>query len=91
MARQMLERKVTRTTVKSAHIKLQDGRPVAIEVPDQVFLGNVRLERAQRLIDQKFEGKSVTVLEVTPETLTYVLPVEKFIELATVKVEDEEN
>lgn len=93
MGRRMMQREITRTTIKLAKMEVQDGKPVAISLPNETMLGNVRIERAQREMDKKYKGESVTVLEVQADTTTYVLPVEKFLEIATIKEDktDEET
>lgn len=87
MGRRMMTREVTKTTVKVAKMEIQEGVPVAIALPDEVLLGNVRLERAQRVLDKKY-GEPVTVLQVLPETQVYELEVEEFIKIARIKEEE---
>lgn len=65
-------------------MELVDGMPKAVELPDEVLLGNVSMEKAQRLLNKKY-GEPVTVFSVEPETLVYELPVEEFIKIAKVK------
>lgn len=89
MGRRMMSRQVTKTVVKVAKMEIQGGKPVAIELPDEIMLGNVKVDRAQRVLDKKYE-ESVTVLAVLPETQTYEMLVEDFIQVATVVTEDKE-
>lgn len=91
--RKEMTKEVTHTTVKLAKIEMKDGNPEMVEMPDKVLIGNQDLEKAQKAINKEF-GHGVTVLSIKPDTQKYVMPVEKFIELATpVKEEDttEEN
>ena len=86
--RRMMTREVTKTTIKVAKMEMQDGQPKAVALPDKVVIGNIRLERAQRMVQKDYD-EPVTVLQVIPETTTYEMPVETFIEHATVKEETE--
>lgn len=85
-----MTREVTKTTVKVAKMEIKEGTPIAVALPDEVFIGNVSMERAQRLIDKKYDHPA-TVLEVHPDTKTYQMPVEQFIELATIKDDEEQE
>lgn len=93
MGRRMMTRDITRTTVTIVKNEMVEGQVKTVVLPNEVFLGNVKLERAQRLVDKKYVGERVTVLEVDVETTTYELEVEKFLEMATIKeeVEEEQN
>ena len=86
--RRMMSREVTKTTIKVAKLEMVEGEVKTIVLPDEIMLGNIRLERAQREMNKKY-GEPVTVLQVIPETTTYEMPVETFIEHATVKEETE--
>ncbi len=81
--RKIMTKEVKKTEVKMARLEMQDGQPVAIPMEDEVLLGNVTLEKAQKIMGKKYPG--VTVLEVIPSTVTYQMEVEKFIQLADVK------
>jgi len=50
------------------------------------MLGNVSLEKAQKEMNRLI-GHNVTVFNVQPETVTYELAVEDFINVASVKVD----
>lgn len=86
--RRMMTREVTKTTIKVAKLEMVDGEVKTIVLPDETVIGNIRLERAQRMMNKKY-GEPVTVLQVIPETIVYEMPVETFIEHATIK-EDKE-
>lgn len=83
--RKFMTKEVTKTVVKVTEVKNVNGQPVAEQLEDVTLLGNVSMEKAQRAINKKFEGRNVTVFAVETNTLTYELPVEEFIEIATVK------
>ena len=86
--RRMMTREVTKTTIKVAKMEMVDGQPQAVALPDKVVIGNIRLERAQREVQKEYD-EPVTVLQVIPETTKYEMPVETFIEHATIKVDEE--
>ena len=84
MARKMMTKEVTTTTVKLGKIEMVDGTPTVVTLPDEVILGNCSPEKTQKLMNKKHGV--VTVFEVIPNTRVYEMEVEKFIELATLKV-----
>jgi hypothetical protein len=83
--RKVMSKEVTSTTVKIAKMEMVGDQPQAKWLPDEVLLGNVNLEKAQKEVTKK-HGQGVTVFEVTADTKVYEMEVEKFIELASVKV-----
>ena len=86
--RKMMSKEVTKTTVKIARmVKGENGLPVAELLEDQILIGNVTLEKAQKEVT-KSHGASVTVFGVEPSTEIYEMPVEDFIKHATLKVEE---
>lgn len=88
--RKMMTKEVTSTTVKLAKMEFNEGVPVATQLPDEVILGNVTLERAQKELGKKYEG-AVTVFSVEPNTKVYELPVEVFLQYASEKIADSED
>lgn len=82
--RKMMTKEITHTTVKLARIVVVDGQPKSESLEDEILLGNVSLEQAQRTINKKL-GAGVTVFEVQPETKVYEMPVEEFIVLASIR------
>lgn len=84
MVRKMMTKEVTKTIVKLAIMELVDGRPVARELEDETILGNVSQESAQKTLNKK-HGQPVTVFGVEADTTTYEMPVETFLQYATVK------
>lgn len=85
--RKMMTKEVTKTTVKVAKMEMVDGLPQAVQLPDEIILGNVTLEKAQKQVNKKYDHP-VTVLTVEADTIVYELPVDEFIKIATVKVEE---
>lgn len=80
-----MQREVTKTTVKAAIMKVVDGSPVAEPIEDINLLGNVSLEKAQKEVNKLHKG--ATVFNVEVDTQIYEMPVEEFIQLATIKEE----
>ena len=81
MARKYITREITKTTVKVARMEVQDGAPVAVELPDEVIVGNVSMEQANRQLKKKL-GDGITVFGVEPNTEKYKMSVAQFLELA---------
>ncbi len=81
--RKLMTKQVTKTTIKSAQMKLVDGSPTAIELPDEVVLGNLNHARSQKHIDSIHDN--ATVLDVNVERVVYEMEVEEFIKYATIK------
>lgn len=82
--RKTMTKEVTTTTAKVAKMAIENGVPVAQPLADEKLLGNVTLEKAQKDIQKKF-AEPVNVYEVQAETIVYEMPVEEFIQIATVK------
>lgn len=92
MSRKMMTKEVTHTLVKSANMIVgENGLPTVEPVEDQVFIGNVSVGHAQRLINKKFPDSKPKVFSVEPTTEVYEMPVEEFIKLATKKVVETEE
>ena len=89
--RKTMTKEVTETVVKVTEIKSVEGQPVAERLEDVTLLGNVSLEKAQRIIAKEYAGRNVTVFEVETNTKVYELPVEEFIKIAEVKEEVKED
>lgn len=82
--RKMMSREVTKTTIKLAKMVIENGAPSVVTLEDKIVLGNVSHESAQKLVTKEF-GQGVTVLSVEADTVSYELPVEEFIQIATPK------
>jgi hypothetical protein len=83
-SRKMMQREVTTTFVKVAMIEVVDGEPKMVTLPDEELVGNVSMEHAQRKLNKKY-GQPVTILELQPDTKVYEMPLEEFIQQATIK------
>lgn len=82
--RKMMTKEVTKTNVKVGKLEMVDGQPQAVALPDEIILGNVSLEKAQKQLNKKY-GEPVTVFSVEPDTTIYEMAVEDFIAHATIK------
>ena len=87
MARKMMSKEVTTTTVKIGKIEMVNGTPNVVMLPEEKIIGNITLEKAQKLMNKKHD--IVTVFEVVPETQVYEMDVMEFIKVAKLKVKKE--
>lgn len=85
MSRKMMTREITKTSVSVGKLEMVDGSPVAVMLPNEVFIGNVSQEKAQRELNKKY-GEPVTVFELNTVTETYEMAVEDFLSVATIKI-----
>jgi hypothetical protein len=85
-ARKMMQREVTTTFVKVAMIEVVEGEPKMVTLPEEELVGNISMEQAQKTLNKKF-GQPVTILELFADTKVYEMPVDEFIQHATVKEE----
>lgn len=81
--RKTMKKEVTKTKVTLAKMVMEDGRPKAEPMQDEILIGNVSLEKAQKEMDKRHEDR-VTVFTVEPETVTYEMSVEDFIQVAQI-------
>jgi hypothetical protein len=88
--RKMMTKEVTKTIVKLGKLEMVEGSPQAVMLPDEVILGNVSVEKAQRILNKKFETP-VTIFGVSADTEVYEMAVEDFIKVATIKTEEVEE
>lgn len=87
--RKTMTKEVTKTTVKIAKmVKGENGLPVAEVLPDEILIGNVTLEKAQKEVAKKYDFV-VTVFGVEPATEIYQMAVEEFIKHATLVTPEE--
>lgn len=86
--RKYMTKEVTSTTVKIAKMEVVDGKPTATTLEDEILLGNVTLEKAQKAVTKK-HGAGVTVFGVEPATKIYKLAVEEFLKIAEEVVDGE--
>lgn len=82
--RSKLTKEVTMTEVKVATLENAEGVLSIKELPDEVLVGNVSMENAQKLLNKK-HGKVVTIVGLKAQTDVYEMPVEEFIKVATKK------
>ena len=89
MARKMMTKEVTTTTVKIGKIEMVNGAPSVVMLPEEKINGNITLEKAQKLMNKKHGV--VTVFEVVPETQVYEMDVMEFIKVASLKNTEKEG
>lgn len=89
MARKMMTKEVTTTTVKLGKIEMVNGTPNVVMLPEEKINGNITLEKAQKLMNKKHGV--VTVFEVVPETQVYEMNVMDFIKVAKLKDTEKEG
>lgn len=77
-----MTKQITQTRIKIAKMEMVDGEPKAVQLPDEIVLGNWSLEKAQYQMKKKY-GESVTVFSVEPFTTVYEMKVEDFMKVAT--------
>lgn len=88
--RKMMTKEVTHTTITASKLVSENGVATIQELAPLKVLGNVNMDKAQRLVNKEY-GSGTTVLTVEPETVVYELPVEKFLEIATIKQDPAES
>lgn len=84
-----MTKEVTTTSIKLGRVKLVDGMPIVEPLNDELMLGNVSLEKAQKAM-RKQHGDDVTVFGVEANTQKYKMSVEDFIRIAK-RVEENEG
>lgn len=82
--RKTIQKKVTFTNIQSARVKMEDGKPIADELPTEQVTGNIGEEKAQRIIKRMY-GTDATVYGLEKESVVYEMPVEEFMHHATIK------
>jgi hypothetical protein len=85
MSRKMMYKEITKTTVRLAKLTVENGEPKMFKLPEEILVGNVKQEVAQRQLNKKY-GEPIAILEIFAETTIYEAPVEEFLKIATIKV-----
>lgn len=85
--RKMMQREVTYTTAQLVRMKMVDGEVTAEVLEPVTLIGNLSVEQAQREINKRSEFKEnpAQVVGVEANTQLYELPLDVFLEHATVK------
>ena len=86
----MMTKEITKTTVKLAKLTVENGQPKMHHLPNEILLGNVKQETAQKLLNKKYD-QHIHILEIFAETTVYELPVEEFLKVAKVREPKEET
>lgn len=87
--RKMIKREITSTTIKFGKVAMVDGAPQLEQLPEEKVTGNVSLEKAGKLMKEKHGN--VTIFEVVPETNTYEMPTDEFLQHATIVQPEEQQ
>ena len=87
--RKTIARKITLTTIKCGEMEIIDGQPKANELEDVKIIGSLTMEKAVKIVKEKY-GLKANVLNLIEETNTYRIPIDKFIEHATIDIEQTE-
>jgi hypothetical protein len=82
--RKMMTKEVTKTTVRIAKMQVDNGEVKIVKLPEEILVGNVKQEQAQKMLNKKF-GEPIAILEIFAETEIYELPVEDFLKIATLR------
>lgn len=85
-----INREITSTKVDSLEIVVENGQATLQPMEQEILVGNVDAETAQKLLIKK-HGKPVQVVKVEADTKRYRMPLDKFIELAEIKPEKEDK
>lgn len=88
--RKELTREITKTVIKSVTTEVIEGKPVFRENEELVFVGNVSEERAIKLAVKEF-GSGTAVVSVDANTQKYKMPIEQFMQHATLVEESDES
>lgn len=89
--RRFMTREVTSTLIKVAKMETnEEGLPVANPVGEKTLLGNIKMDRAQKIAREEF-GEGATVFHLEANTHKYRMPVETFVELADIVTDENEE
>lgn len=80
-----MTREITKTTIKLVKIEYKEDKPVMIELPDLVMIGNIRHDRAVREVKKLYPNEVVHVVKVQPDTQVYEMAVEEFLKHAKLR------
>jgi Histone-like Protein p6 len=83
--RKMMTKDVTLTQILASIMVVENGVPVAKLLPPVTLLGNVAIEKADKEIALRYKKGNVFIYSHEVENVTFEMPVEDFINHATVK------
>jgi hypothetical protein len=87
--RKILTKEIPFTLIKVAVLEVQEGKPVAVELPPLEWLGDYSKERSQKILDKEHKGKQVMIFSLEVVKRTYEMEVEEFIKIAKLKPSEE--
>lgn len=83
--RKMMSKEVAFTYILASEIVVQDGKPVAVQLPPVTLLGAVSPEKAQKEMNKRYKGKQPHIYSLEVVNETFEMAVEDFIKYATKK------
>lgn len=83
--RKFITKEIKKTTIEVVDIQIVDGSPVSAPVAPIEIMGTITMERANAKARNLYRGQMVAVIGLKEEVTTYQMPIEQFLELATIK------
>ena len=83
--RKFITKEIKKTTIEVVDIQIVDGAPVSKAVDPIEVMGTITMERANAKARNLYRGQMVAVIGLKEEVTTYQMPIEQFLELATIK------
>lgn len=87
--RKFITKEIKKTTIEVVDIQIVDGSPVSAPVAPIEIMGTITMERANAKARNLYRGQMVAVIGLKEEVTTYQMPIEQFLELATIKEPEE--
>ena len=83
--RKFITKEIKKTTIEVVDIQIVDGAPVSKAVAPIEVMGTITMERANAKARNLYRGQMVAVVGLKEESTVYQMPIEQFLELATIK------
>ena len=83
--RKFITKEIKKTTIEVVDIQIVDGAPVSKAVDPIEVMGTITMERANAKARNLQREQMVAVIGLKEEVTVYQMPIEQFLELATVK------
>ena len=83
--RKFITKEIKKTTIEVVDIQIVDGAPVSKAVDPIEVMGTITMERANAKARNLYRGQMVAVIGLKEEVTVYQMPIEQFLELATIK------
>jgi hypothetical protein len=88
--RKFITKEIKKTTIEVVDIQIVDGAPVSKAVDPIKVMGAITMERANAKARNLYRGQMVAVIGLKEEVTVYQMPIEQFLELATIKEKEDE-